>query len=231
MAPAFSVLLAGLGASVEAYLVPVLKEAGYRADSCVGRDAILATLNLSLDLLLVDLPTAEDLPSFAEICAASSCPVLVIGPARNERLVVSTLEAGADDSVPRPIRTAELLARVRAQLRRRQRSQGIALSFGPLSLDPHGREATCDGRPLPLSTEELALLTLLAARPGNRYPADFLTGRIWGQARSHDLILLTEAVHRLRTLIEPDPTRPTVLGGDAINGFWLGGAVRERALQ
>jgi DNA-binding response OmpR family regulator len=155
----------------------------------------------------------------------------VIGPARNGRLIVEALEVGADDYVGRPVRSAELLARVRAQLRRRQRTQGFALTFGPLSFDPHGREAWCDGKPLALSSEELALLALLAARPGNSYPADFLTANIWGQARRHETTLLLGTVARLRSLIEHDPARPTVLGGDQVSGFWLGGAVRERALQ
>lgn len=231
MAITYSILLAGLGASVEEFLVPVLEGEGYQADSCIGRTAILETLNCSLDLVLLDIPSADDLPDLAAVRAACLCPLIVIGPARNERLLVAVLEHGADDYVQRPFRTSELLARVRAQMRRRQRSQGLAPSFGPLSLDPHGRQASCDGRLLDLSAEELALLTLLAARPGNSYPATFLTAQIWGHGHRNDATLLMAVVGRLRSLIEPDPATPAILGGDLVRGFWLGGAVRERALH
>jgi DNA-binding response OmpR family regulator len=186
----------------------------------------LETLNHSLDMVLLDLPTEDELAQFGEVRAACPCPILLIGPARNDRLLIAALEQGADDYVQRPFRTAELLARIRAQLRRR--GDGSALTFGPLSLDPHGRQACRDGAPLDLSAEEYTLLSLLAARPGNIYPTEFIAGQLWGQGRRGEGERLDTVVARLRELIEPDPINPSVLGGDVASGFWLGGASRER---
>jgi DNA-binding response OmpR family regulator len=227
----FSLLVAGLGARVEEYLIPQLEAEGYSVRSSVGLAAILATLNRSLDLVLLDLPSEEDLPQLPAVRNACSCALIVIGPARNDRLLISTLEHGADDYVQRPFRTDELLARIRAQLRRNQRSSGIPLSFGPLSLDIPGRQARCRGAPLELTHEEFTLLTLLAARPGNSYPAQFLAGQIWGHGRRDDGERLERVVAHLRSLIEPDPASPATLVGNGTDGFWLGGGAQERQIE
>jgi DNA-binding response OmpR family regulator len=227
----YNVLIAGLGPRIEEYLLPTFEAEGYRVTSCVGQGPVLETLNRSLDLVLLDLPGKDELGQLAGIREACPCALVVIGPARDDRLLIGALELGADDYVQRPFRTAELLARVRAQLRRRQRSSGVELHFGPLSLDPHGRYAAIAGAPLDLSVEEFALLALLAARPGHIYPAEFIVGQIWGQGRRDERAPLAAAVARLRALIEPDPARPAILGGDIERGFWLGGAARERQLN
>jgi DNA-binding response OmpR family regulator len=227
----YSVLIAGLGRRIEEYLIPALQSEGYRVQTASGREALLGTVSLALDLVLLDLPRAEDVDQIGELRPLIACPLVVVGPARNDRLLISALEQGADDYVTRPFRTAELLARIRAQLRRHQRSHAISLSFGPLSLDPQGRRAMRDGAPLDLSTEEFTLLTLLAARPGNIYPAAFIAEQIWGYGRREEGPRLDGVVARLRALIEPDPRAPSVLGGDVASGFWLGGAARERHLN
>lgn len=226
----YSVLIAGLGARVEAFLIPTLRDEGYQVQSCVGREALLATLNRSLDLVLLDLPAEDQIAEVGDVRAACPCALVVIGPARNDRLLISALEQGADDYVARPFRTPELLARIRAQLRRR-RGHPAALTFGPVCLDLQGRQVCRDGEPLRLSTEEFTLLTLLAARPGSIYPASFIAEQIWGHGRRNDGDGLAVIVARLRTLIEPDPARPAFLGGDLDHGLWLGGIARERQLN
>lgn len=221
-----SLLLAGLGERVEEYLIPVLEAEGYQVFQCLGWEALLAALSDPVDLVLLDLPDETAFPQFVELRAACTAAMIVIGPARNDRLLIGALEAGADDYVQRPFRTSELLARVRAQLRRR--GDGPSLTFGPLSLDPHGREAHCDGSPLDLSPDEYTLLSVLAARPGNSYPAEFIAGQLWGYGRRAERTRLVALVARLRGLIEPDPVNPSVLGGDPDRGFWLGGVGQER---
>lgn len=227
----FSVLLAGLGARVEEYLIPQLEAEGYSVQSCVGIVPILATLNRSLDLVLLDLPSEEELGQLPQVRSACSCPLIVVGPARNHQLLIGALEHGADDYVQRPFRTDELLARIRAQLRRNQRSGDVALTFGPLSLDIPGRQAYYLNAPLELTAEEFTLLTLLAARPGNSYPAPFLAAQIWGEGRRDEGAGLERVVARLRALIEPDPTSPAILGGDRAGGFWLGWGGQERQIN
>jgi DNA-binding response OmpR family regulator len=229
MPPPSRILLASLGERVEEYLLPVLEAEGYSVQQVVGFCALLEAMSRPLDLVLLDLPDGAALPRFAELRAACSAATIVIGPARDDRLLIDTLEAGADDYVQRPFRTAELLARVRAQLRRCGDAPG--LTFGPLSLDLQGRAARCDGTPLDLSAEELTLLTLLAGRPGNSYPAPFIAGQIWGHARSPESTRVADLVARLRDRIEPDPRNPSVLGGDPDRGYWLGGQAQERHLN
>jgi DNA-binding response OmpR family regulator len=228
---AYSVLAAGLGAGVDAYLLEELAAEGYAVQSCVGVEPLIEILNRSLDLVLLDVPGQEELSHLPRIRAACACALVVIGPARNDRLLIEALEHGADDYVQRPYRTAELLARIRAQLRRHQRSNGVALTFGPLRLDIQGRQATCPEGPLDLTAEEFTLLTLLAARPGNSYPAEFIAAQIWGSGRRNEGEFLERVVARLRELIEPNPVRPTILGGDLAGGFWLGGAAHERHIN
>lgn len=231
MSLAFSILIAGLGTRVEEHLIPILEGHGYIVRKALGLQAILDTLSRSIDLLLLDLPAEDGLGWLTTVRGACTCPMLVIGPARDDRLLVASLERGADDYVQRPFRTDEILARIRAQLRRRERSQGLALTFGPLNIDPHGRQATSNGAPLDLTPEEFALLVTLAARPGFACPATLLIEQVWGQGQHGNLELLDRSIQRLRALVEPDPQAPTILGGDHSHGYWLGGISQERELN
>ncbi len=226
MALSSSILVAGLGERTCEFLIPTLLKEGYQTHVAVGLHPILERLHCAIDLVLLDLPSADEVASLPTVRAASSATMIVIGPGRNAHLVVRALDLGADDYVQRPFRTDELLARVRAQLRRRN-SQGSILVFGKLSLDPQGRRATYGGRALDLGVEEFALLSLLAARPGHLYPSEFLARQVWGAARCSDCDLLASTVTRLRHLIEPDPEVPTILVGSRERGYWLGGLTRE----
>lgn len=231
MGLAFSVLLARLSAGLESYLIPILEGHGYLARTAQGLPNLLNTLSRSIDLLILDLPDPDELEHVPAIRAACPCPMLVLGPARDDRMLVRALELGADDYVQRPFRTDELLARVRAQLRRRERSLGLGLSFGPLAIDPHGRQATRDGAPLELTPEEFALLVTLAARPGYACPPPLLLEQVWGHGSRDDTTLLADTIAHLRAMLEPDPQAPTILGGSLSQGFWLGGISQERELN
>ncbi|MEI7770737.1 MAG: hypothetical protein WCI67_12135 [Chloroflexales bacterium] len=123
MAFSYTVLIASLGSRIEEFLVPVLTGHDYTVRTAVGLAAIFASLDASIDLVLLDLPSEGDLRDLSELRDRCGCAMIVIGPARNNRLLVASLEHGADDYVQRPFRTDELMARVRAQLRRVQRSR------------------------------------------------------------------------------------------------------------
>ncbi|NTU80316.1 MAG: response regulator transcription factor [Chloroflexales bacterium] len=231
MALAFTILIGGLGTRTDEYLVPILQGENYNVRTATGLQEILDTLSRSLDLVILDLPADSALAHLAAVRVACPCSLLVIGPARDDKLLVEALEQGADDYVQRPFRTDELLARIRAQLRRRERSQGFVLIFGSLSIDPQGRQAARDGTPLALSPEEFALLATLAARPGYACPPTLLLEQVWGHGCREDTHLLTSAISRLRAMLEPDPHAPSVLGGSLTQGFWLGGISHERELN
>lgn len=228
---AFTILIGGLGARTEDYLVPILEGQGYIVRTAAGFPALLDTLSRSLDLVILDLPSDTELADLVTVRAACPCSLIVIGPSRDDRLLVAALELGADDYLQRPFRTDELLARIRAQLRRRERSQGHTLTFGPLTIDLPGRQATHAGLALTLTPEEFALLTTLASRPGFACPARLLIEQVWGNGRRGETQLLTGAVDRLRAMFEPDPHAPRILGGSLSQGYWLGDLTRERELN
>ena len=228
---AFTILLGGLGARTEEYLAPILAGEGYRVRLATGFQSLLDTLSRALDLVIVDLPSATELTHLVTGRAACPCSLVVMGPAHDHTLLVETLDLGADDYVQRPFRTDELLARIRAQLRRHERSYGFGLSFGPLTIDPQTRQATCDGKPLALNAEEFAILATLADRPGYACSATLLLEQVWGHGHRNDILPLMQAVAHLRTIIEPNPLAPTILGGSITHGFWLGGMAQERELN
>ncbi len=227
MVPPASILVSGLGESTHDYLVPRLVQEGYQARLAVGLKHTLELLRSRVNLLLLDLPSADEVIHVPTIRAACSATMIIIGPARNDRLVVSALDLGADDYVQRPFRTDELLARIRAQLRRRNGQSG-ALVFGLLSLDLQGRRAMHAGQPVELEPHALTLLTLLASRPGYPYPGDVLAERLWGSCDQGSLARLAATVEYLRALIEPDPRSPVILGGDIGQGYWLSHMTQAR---
>jgi DNA-binding response OmpR family regulator len=123
MAFSYTILIAGLGSRVEEFLVPVFTGLGHTVRTAIGPAAIFAALAESFDLILVDMPSEGELTYLRSLRDQCGCAMIVIGPSRNDRLLVAALEQGADDYVQRPFRTDELMARVRAQLRRVQRSR------------------------------------------------------------------------------------------------------------
>ncbi|MGQ9926741.1 MAG: response regulator transcription factor [Chloroflexaceae bacterium] len=220
MTPPVSILISSLGERTHDYLVPRLMQEGYQASLAIGLQQTLEMLRRRTDLLLLDLPSADEVIHIPTIRAACSATLIIIGPARNDRLVVSALELGADDYVQRPLRTEELLARIRAQLRRRIGQSG-ALVYGLLSLDPQGHWATHAGKPVELRPEAFTLLSLLGTRPGHPYPSAGLARRLWRSDDPASLARLADLVEYLRTLIEVDPRTPLILCGDIAQGYWL----------
>lgn len=222
MAPSYSLLLASLGHRVETFLIPILTERGYYVRTALGRLAIEQMLSRSLDLVLLDLPSTEEFAHMEAIREACSCPLLVIGPQRHEKLLVAALEAGADDYVQRPFRTDELLARIRAQLRRRRRIYLPATTIGPLQINPQEQQVNFHDQPLQLTPEQFALLAILAAHPGYTHPPLYLIEQVWGIHHIDHTHLLDEAINALRQLLEVAPATPTFLHGDHAQGYWIG---------
>lgn len=118
-APGFTILLAGFGERIDLFLVTKLEQQGYRVRTANGYSAIIAELQLyAPHLALIDLPDSTALDQMHALRHLYHGALIIIGPPRDSRLLVQVLDSGADEYVPRPFRTDELLARVRAQLRR-----------------------------------------------------------------------------------------------------------------
>ncbi|MCC7479576.1 response regulator transcription factor [bacterium] len=163
---------------------------GYEVQSfSSGREGLSAVTAAPPDLVLLDLmlPEMDGLDVCRAIKAdpgAADVPVLIVSAKGKESDVVLGLGLGADDYIPKPFRVGELVARVKAALRRGSRRSIPAeprLSYGQLELRPDAFSATLDGEPLVLTATEFRLLSLLAARPGKVFSRQQLMDKCIGE--------------------------------------------------
>ncbi|MCK7595334.1 response regulator [Pseudomarimonas salicorniae] len=157
-------------AKIAALLRDYLEAAGYAVRVCAeGVDAVSQTLGWPADMVVLDvnLPGKDGFTICRELRAASDLPILMLTARVEEIDRVLGLELGADDYVCKPFSPREVVARVRAQLRRSQGMPGERAAAGPLRIDAAAHEALLNGSPLALTPVEFRLLKALAARPGS----------------------------------------------------------------
>ena len=195
-----------------------LRNAGFTVETAADGAAGLERFTAEpFDLVLLDvmLPRLDGLEVCRAIRLEATTPIVMLTARADTIDVVVGLESGADDYVRKPFEMPELIARVRAALRRRVQEPGDedddVLALGPLRIDVAGRTVQRDGTPVELTRTEFDLLLELARRPGQVFTRDVLLDRVWGYDYLGDSRLVDVAVGRLRAKIEADPAEPELV--------------------
>jgi two-component system, OmpR family, response regulator RegX3 len=192
----------------------MLRKEGFEvALAATGPDAIAEFGRSGADLVLLDLmlPGLSGVEVCRELRLTSDVPVIMLTAKDSEVDKVVGLELGADDYVTKPFSTRELVARIRAVLRRRSQPEDAAsdvLEAGPVRMDVERHVVTVDGDARSMPLKEFELLELLLRNAGRVLTRSQLIDRIWGSDYVGDTKTLDVHVKRLRAKIEPEPAKP-----------------------
>jgi len=171
-----------------------------------------------LDLVL---PDRRGTDVARELRGWSTMPIIVLSVVDDEEDKVAALDAGADDYVTKPFGVDELLARLRAALRRAEPSSEPVLEIGDLRIDLVARAVTFAGTPVQLTPHEYSLLALLARNEGKLMTHNAILREVWGRAYAGESHYLHVYVSQLRRKLEPDPARPQYILTEAGAGYRL----------
>ena len=211
-------------------LQATLRGAGYNVvtaatgEEALRHAAIRPPEAVILDLVLPDRHGAE---VCRELRTWSNAPILVLSAVGDEGEKVAALDAGADDYVTKPFGSDELLARLRAALRRTTPATGPVIEIGELIVDLDKRSVTFAGDPIALTPNEFDLLRLFAQNEGKLLTHPAILRAVWGPAYDAESHYLHVYVSQLRRKLEPDPARPRYLLTEPGAGYRLVNPLRR----
>ena len=202
-----------------------LRGAGYEVETAETAETALAAAAMRPpDALIVDLvlPDGTGTDVVRELRAWSSAPVIVLSAVGDEREKVAALDAGADDYVTKPFGTDELLARLRAVMRRAAEDEvEPAITVGDLVVDVAGHRVTRAGQEIHLTPIEFDLLRALARNRGRLLTHRQLLTEVWGPEYASDTQVLRTTIGRLRGKIEREASNPQYIHTDPGIGYRL----------
>ncbi|HEX5495204.1 MAG TPA: MtrAB system response regulator MtrA [Mycobacteriales bacterium] len=178
-----------------------------------GGRALAAFRDIRPDVVLLDLmlPGLSGIDVCRAIRSESGVPIIMLTAKSDTVDVVLGLESGADDYVVKPFKPKELVARVRARLRRTEEPPAESLSVGDVAIDVPGHSVTRDNLSIPLTPLEFDLLVALARKPRQVFTREVLLEQVWGYRHAADTRLVNVHVQRLRSKVERDPEHPEIV--------------------
>ena len=193
-----------------------------------GEEALETLERLQPDIVLLDvlMPGLGGVETCRRIRERSAVPIIMLTALGRDEDIVDGLQAGADDYCTKPVSLVQLVARIRAQLRRREMDaastvRNLSLAAGSLVVDTAARQAIVEGRAVDLSPREFDLLHRLAQSPGQVVSHEQLLEHVWGTTSPDYLAHLRSYIKLLRQKIEPDPHRPRYIRSRARMGYVL----------
>jgi two-component system, OmpR family, KDP operon response regulator KdpE len=213
-------IVAAIEAALHAHAFEVVTAAN-------GEEALAAFEHTAPHLVLLDLvmPRATGLEVCRRIRAHATTPIIVLSVKGAEADIVSVLDSGADDYLVKPFRLSELLARVRAVLRRGGRIVSRLVTCHELAIDTEQRRVTLGGQPVALTPIEYAVLAELALNVGRVVTSRQLLQRVWGPQYGDATDYVKGVIRRLRVKLEPDPAHPSYLLTEPHLGYRLNDAL------
>jgi DNA-binding response OmpR family regulator len=201
--------------SIQTLLSFPLRKDGYEVVQATdGREALARFSETAFDLVVLDvmLPSLDGFEILREIRKDSQAPVVMLTARSDLHDVVVGLELGADDYVTKPFELPELVARVKAVLRRAAPAgDGATINVAGVEIDPDGFTARKRGEELQLTATEFRLLLELARRPKQVFTRELLLELVWSYDYLGDSRLVDAAVQRLRAKLEDDPKQPVLI--------------------
>lgn len=208
------VLVVDDDAALAEMLTIVLRNEGFDSRVCSSGDHALADFrDYRPDVVLLDLmlPGKDGIDVCREIRAESGTPIVMLTARTDTIDVVVGLESGADDYVVKPFKPKELVARIRARVRRFDEGPPELLTIGDLAIDVSGHSVVRDGSQIGLTPLEFDLLVCLARKPWQVFTREVLLEQVWGYRHAADTRLVNVHVQRLRSKIERDPENPEIV--------------------
>jgi two-component system KDP operon response regulator KdpE len=213
--------------SIRRFLRTTLSVEGYDLiEAGTAKEGLTQASTRNPDIILVDLglPDGDGIDVIRQLREWSSVPIIVLSARGSELDKIAGLDAGADDYLIKPFAVGELLARIRASLRRRDRGKTDAkpvLAIGDIAVDTQKHQVTIANEQVHLTPIEYKLLSALMRNAGKVMTHEHLLKEVWGPAYGDEAHYLRIYIHQLRQKIEKDPARPKYLLTEVGVGYRL----------